>query len=75
MTVAAEDRMSSAFSEPDLDHHLEGLAEEEVADEDARLVAPLDPRGDLAAPHVALVHDVVVEEGRRVHELDARRRA
>ena len=63
--------MSSARSEPDLDHHLEGLAEQEVADQNARLVAPLDARGDLAAPHVALVHHVVVEQGGGMHELDA----
>ena len=55
----------------DLDHHLEGLAEQEIADEHACLVAPFDAGGDAAAAHVALVDDVVVKERRRVHELDA----
>ena len=54
----------------DLDHHLERLAEQEIADEDARLVAPFHPRRDLAAAHLALVDDVVVEQRRGVHELD-----
>ena len=57
----------------DLDHHLEGLAEEEVADQHARLVAPDHAGGELAAAELALVDDVVVEEGGGVHELDARR--
>ena len=52
------------------DHHLEGLAQEEIADQNARLVAPKHPRRVLAAPHVALVDDVVVKEGRGVHEFD-----
>jgi hypothetical protein len=51
------------------------LAEQEIADQHAGLVAPADARRDLPAAHVAFVHHVVVEEGRRVHELDARREA
>ena len=54
----------------DLDHHLERLAEQEVADQDARLVAPQHARGELAAAHVALVDHVVVQQRCRVHELD-----
>ena len=54
----------------DLDHHLERLAEQEVADQHARLVAPQHPRRRLAAPHVAFVDHVVVQERRGVHEFD-----
>ena len=44
-----------------LDHHLEGLAEEKIADENARLIAPQHARRELAPAHVALVHDIVVK--------------
>ena len=54
-----------------LDHHLEGVAEQEVADQHAGLIAPQHARRDLAAAHVALVHDIVMEQRRGVHELDA----
>ena len=54
----------------DLDHHLERLAEQEIADQHARLVAPEHARGEPAAPHVALVDDVVVQQRRGVHEFD-----
>ena len=54
----------------DLDHHLEGLAEQEIADQHARLVAPQHARGEPAAPHVAFVDDVVVQQRGGVHELD-----
>jgi hypothetical protein len=57
----------------DLDHHAEGLPEQEVADQNARLVAPQHPRRQLAAPHLAFVYDVVVQQRRRVHELDGGR--
>ena len=70
MTAAAEDRISSARSEADLDHHLERLAEQKVADQHAGLVAPQHARGELAAPHLAFVHDVVVQQRGRVHEFD-----
>jgi hypothetical protein len=56
---------------PDLDHHLEGLAEQEIADQHACLVAPDHARGRLAAAHVAFVDDVVMQKRCRVHELDA----
>jgi hypothetical protein len=69
ITAAAVDRMSST-QRADLDHHLEGLAEQEVADQHARLVAPEHARGELAAAHVALVDHVVVQQRRGVHELD-----
>ena len=54
----------------DLDHHLEGLAEQEIADQHARLVAPQHAGGELAAAHVALVDHVVVQQRRGVHEFD-----
>ena len=54
----------------DLDHHLERLAEQEIADQHARLVAPQHAGGEPAAPHLALVHHVVVQQRRGVHELD-----
>ena len=57
----------------DLDHHPERLAEQEIADQHAGLVAPQHARRQLAAPHVALVDDVVVQQRRGVHELDRRR--
>ena len=43
-----------------------------VADQHGRLVAPQHPRRRRAAPHVALVDHVVVQERRRVHEFDRR---
>jgi hypothetical protein len=57
----------------DLDHHLEGLAEQEIADQDACLVAPDHPRRRLGAAHVAFVDHVVMQQRRRVHELHAGR--
>ena len=54
----------------DLDHHLEGLAEQEIADQDACLVAPDHAGGELAAAHVAFVDHVVVQQRGGVHELD-----
>ena len=62
--------MSSALQRADLDHHLEGLAEQEIADQHARLIAPEHAGGELAAAHVALVDDIVMQKRRRVHELD-----
>ena len=57
----------------DLDHHLEGLAEQEIADQDAGRIPPQHPRRLLAAPHLAVIDDIVVEERGGVHELDAGR--
>ena len=74
MTAAALERMSSESQRADLDHHLEGLAEQEIADQYARLVAPDLSGRRLAAAHVALVDHIVVKQRRGVHELDARRR-
>ncbi len=56
-----------------LDHHLESLAQQKVADEHARFVAPQHAGGELAAAHLALVDHVIVEERRGVHELDGGR--
>ena len=53
-----------------LDHQLEAAAEQEVAHEHARGVAPDDVRGPFAAAQIAAVDDVVVEQGRGVDELD-----
>ncbi len=57
----------------DLDHHLEGLAEQEVADQHAGLIAPEHAGSELAAPHLALVNDIVMQQRGRVHELDGSR--
>ena len=54
----------------DLDHHPERLAEQEVADQHACLIAPEHARRKLAAPELALVDDVVVQERGGVHEFD-----
>ena len=54
----------------DLDHHLERLAEQEIADQHARLVAPQHARGEPAAPQLALVDHVVMQQRRGVHEFD-----
>src|SRR5262249_11941096 len=56
------------FEAADLNHHFESLAEEKIADQDARLVAPKQPRREPAAPQLALVDHVVVEQRCRVHE-------
>jgi hypothetical protein len=57
----------------DFDHHLERLAEQEIADQHARLVAPQHACRELAAPHLAFVHDVVVQQRGRVHEFNGGR--
>ena len=57
----------------DVDHHSESLAEQEVADQHARLVAPDHARRLPAATQVALVDDVVMQQRRCMHELDRRR--
>ena len=53
------------------DHELEGAAEQEVADQHRRLVAPDGVRGGRAAPEPAVVDHVVVQQGGGVDELDA----
>ncbi len=53
-----------------LDHHAERLAEQEVADQHARLIAPQHAGGELAAAHLAVVDHVVMQQRRGVHELD-----
>ena len=58
------------FERARLHHHLEGLAEEIVAHQHARLVAPDDACGLLAAAQVALVDDVIMKQRCGVHELD-----
>ena len=52
----------------DFDHHAKRLPEQEVADQNAGLVAPHHARGQLAAAQFALVDHVVVQQGRGVHE-------
>src|SRR5579883_222309 len=61
-----------ALKAADLDHHLEGLAEQIIADEDGCFVPPEHARRELAAAHVAFIDDVVVQQGRRMHEFDGR---
>ena len=73
MIEAAVGQDVERFERADIDHHAEGLAEQEVADQHAGLVAPDHARRLPAAPQVALVDDVVVQQRGRVHELDAGR--
>ncbi len=73
ITAAASDRMRKRSERADIDHHLEGLAEQEIADQHARLVAPHEPRRGLAPAEIALVDHIVVQQGGGVHELHARR--
>ena len=54
-------------------HDLKGAAEQEVADQHARFVAPDGVGGDQPPAQIALVDHVVVEKGRGVDELDAGR--
>ena len=61
--------MRRAPERADIDHHLEGLAEQEIADEHAGLVAPQQPGRGLAAAEVALVDHIVMQQRRGVHEL------
>ena len=56
---------------PIFDHQFESAAEQEVADEDARLVAPDGVGGGGAPAQRAVVHHVVVQQGRGVDEFDA----
>src|SRR3546814_126547 len=56
-----------------LDHQPEGAAKQKIADQHTRLIAPEHPRGLLAAPQIALVHDIVMEQCGRVQKLDAGR--
>ena len=53
-----------------LDHQLERSAEQEIADQHARRIAPDEVGGALAAAHSRAVDDIVVEQGRGVDELD-----
>ena len=53
-----------------LDHELEGAAEQEIADQHRRLVAPDRVGGGEAAAQVALVDHVVMQQRRGVDELD-----
>ena len=73
ITVAATRKHVEAGQRADIDHHAEGLTEQEIADQHAGLVAPQHARRHLAAPHVALVDHVVVQQRRGVHELHRRR--
>ena len=52
------------------DQKVEGAGEEEVTDQDRGLVAPHHAGRRLAAAHVALVDDIVMQQRRRVHEFD-----
>ena len=54
------------------DHQLEGAAEQKIADEDRRLVAPHGVGGIAAAAQVARIDDIVVQQGRGVDEFDGR---
>ena len=63
--------MSSTRRLPSADHQLEGAAEQEVADQDRRLVAPDRVGGGRAAAQAAVVDHVVVQQRGGVDELDA----
>ena len=52
------------------DHQLERPAEQEIADQHRRLVAPHRVGGVAAAAQIAGVDDIVVQQGRGVDELD-----
>ncbi len=53
-----------------LDHQLERAAEQEIADQHARRIAPDEVGGALAAAQARAVDDVVVQQRRGVDELD-----
>ena len=55
-----------------LDHQFESPGKEEVADQDARRIAPNKIRGPLAPAHSRPVDDIVVKQSRGVDELDSR---
>ena len=54
------------------DHQFERAAEQEVADEDARRIAPDEVGGALAAAHARAIDDIVVKQGCGVDEFDRR---
>jgi len=56
---------------PVLHHQLERAAEQNVADQDAGLVAPYRVGAGVAPAQVAFVHHVVVEQGGGMDEFDA----
>ena len=70
MTGDARDRISRTRKRAVRDHQLEGAGEQEVADQHAGLVAPDRVGGGHAAPQVALVDHIVVQQGGGVDELD-----
>ena len=55
-----------------LDHHFEGARVQEVADQYAWGIAPGCIGGLAAAAHAGHVHNIVVEQGRGVQELNGR---
>ena len=54
----------------DLNHHLEGAGVQEIADENARRIAEQGVGGRSTPPQGRFVHHVVVQERRRMDELD-----
>ena len=70
MTAAAEDKNLKRFEAADLNHHLECLAKEEIADQYTRLVAPKHSGGEPSATQFTLVNDIVVQQRCRMHKLD-----
>ena len=73
MTLVASASTSSTRIRSTRDHHLERARIDEVADQHAGGVAEHRVRGAPAAPQAGLVDDVVVQQRRRVDELDHRR--
>ena len=71
MVAAARDRIAKHVERAVLDHQLEGAGEQEVAHQHRGLVAEHRIGAGRAAAQQALVHHVVVQQGRGVDELDA----
>jgi hypothetical protein len=68
MMAEAPDRISSTRNEPSAISDLERSAEQEIAHQHAGLVAPERVGGRQPTAQVALVHDIVMEQRRRMNE-------
>jgi hypothetical protein len=70
MTAAGRGQDSSCPQRGDLDHHLERLAEQKSPTSTLASLPHNMRAASLPAPHLAFVHDVVVQQRGRVHEFD-----
>ena len=66
-------QMAAKFKEYERVVNVKGLAEQEVADQNAGLIAPDGAGCVLATAQIALVDHVVMQKRCRVHELDGGR--